>query len=170
MRRAGEANAAPQNIQFNHMAARLSAQQTGKPPQIGRNCDLANQAPMKFHLDEPQGGNSISRHDGQTVWVNGEQHSSSLLVPWSGSVQTWALDSFDVIMITTTNKRRDALRKAIAGKPGAHLWRFTTTADIHREDVLRAPILLRCDSDVPGSFIKPRSDAATAETGPEAIQ
>ena len=77
------------------MAARLSAQLTGKPAQIGRNCDLANQAPMKFHLDEPQGGNSISRHDGQTVWVNGDQHSSSLLVPWRGDVQAWGLTRFD---------------------------------------------------------------------------
>lgn len=50
---------------------------------------------MKFQLDEPQGGNSISKHDGQTVWVNGNAHVSSLLVPWQGEVQTWALRSFD---------------------------------------------------------------------------
>ncbi|MBT9494058.1 MAG: Mth938-like domain-containing protein [Paucibacter sp.] len=50
---------------------------------------------MKFQLDEPQGGNSISKHDGQTVWVNGNAHGSSLLVPWQGEVQPWALRSFD---------------------------------------------------------------------------
>jgi uncharacterized protein len=50
---------------------------------------------MKFQLDEPQGGNSISRHDGQCVWVNGEAHQSSLLVPWRGAVQAWPLSRFD---------------------------------------------------------------------------
>lgn len=44
---------------------------------------------MKFQLDEPQGGNSISRHDGQCVWVNGEAYNSSLLVPWKGDVVAW---------------------------------------------------------------------------------
>lgn len=50
---------------------------------------------MKFQLDEPQGGNSISRHDGQNVWVNGQQHSASLLLPWRGEVQPWALARFE---------------------------------------------------------------------------
>jgi len=50
---------------------------------------------MKFQLDEPQGGNSISRHDGQTVWVNGEAHGESLLVPWRGEVQSWPVKRFD---------------------------------------------------------------------------
>lgn len=50
---------------------------------------------MKFQLDEPQGGNSISRHDGSRVWVNGEAHESSLLVPWRGEVQVWPLTRFD---------------------------------------------------------------------------
>jgi len=50
---------------------------------------------MKFQLDEPQGGNSISRHDGQTVWVNGEAHAASLLVPWRGEVQPWKLARFE---------------------------------------------------------------------------
>ncbi|MCH7344043.1 Mth938-like domain-containing protein [Pelomonas sp. CA6] len=44
---------------------------------------------MKFQLDEPQGGNSISRHDAQTVWVNGQAHARSVLVPWQGEVQAW---------------------------------------------------------------------------------
>ncbi|MCV2366881.1 Mth938-like domain-containing protein [Roseateles oligotrophus] len=50
---------------------------------------------MKFQLDEPQGGNSISKHDGRSVWVNGEAYGSSLLVPWRGEVQAWALSRFD---------------------------------------------------------------------------
>lgn len=50
---------------------------------------------MKFQLDEPQGGNSISRHDGQNVWVNGQQHGASLLVPWRGEVQAWGVQRFE---------------------------------------------------------------------------
>jgi uncharacterized protein len=49
---------------------------------------------MKFQLDQPQGGNSISKHDGQTVWVNGSAHGSSLLVPWQGEVQAWDVQKF----------------------------------------------------------------------------
>ncbi len=50
---------------------------------------------MKFQLDEPQGGNSISRHDAQGVWVNGERHQHSLLVPWRGDVSAWAPSRFE---------------------------------------------------------------------------
>jgi uncharacterized protein len=50
---------------------------------------------MKFQLDEQQGGNSISRHDGQCVWVNNQPHRASLLVPWRGEVQAWALNRFE---------------------------------------------------------------------------
>ena len=44
---------------------------------------------MKFQLDEQLGGNAISRHDGQCVWVNGQPNRASLLVPWRGDVQPW---------------------------------------------------------------------------------
>ena len=50
---------------------------------------------MKFHLDEPQSGNNISRHDGNCVWVNGEPHRTSLLVPWRGEVLDWNLARFE---------------------------------------------------------------------------
>jgi len=61
-----------------------------------RRVDKPSQyATMKFQLDEPQGGNSISRHDGQCVWVNGEPHAASLLVPWRGEVQAWKLQRFE---------------------------------------------------------------------------
>ena len=50
---------------------------------------------MKFQLDEPQGGNSISRLDGHSVWVNGRPHGASLLVPWRGEVQDWAPARFE---------------------------------------------------------------------------
>ncbi len=50
---------------------------------------------MKFQLDEPQGGNSISRHDTQGVWVNGKPHTASVLVPWKGEVHPWSPSRFE---------------------------------------------------------------------------
>ncbi|MFN5047052.1 Mth938-like domain-containing protein [Roseateles sp.] len=50
---------------------------------------------MKFQLDEQQGGNSISRQEDQKVWVNGQVHQRSLLVPWRGEVQAWDAARFE---------------------------------------------------------------------------
>ena len=50
---------------------------------------------MKFQLDEQLGGNAISRHDGQCVWVNGRPYTHSLLVPWRGDVTDWGVKSFE---------------------------------------------------------------------------
>ena len=52
---------------------------------------------MKFQLDEPQGGNSISRHEAGKVWVNGEPFTRSLLVPWRGAVQDWPLTQLEAL-------------------------------------------------------------------------
>ncbi|MBV8123827.1 MAG: Mth938-like domain-containing protein [Burkholderiaceae bacterium] len=52
---------------------------------------------MKFQLDEPQGGNTISRHDGQSIWVNGTPHRQSVLVPWQGAVQDWEVSQLDAL-------------------------------------------------------------------------
>ncbi|MDC8783755.1 Mth938-like domain-containing protein [Roseateles koreensis] len=84
-KRRGFNNAAPQNIQFKHRDCLYpdSAASSSQHPH------------MKFQLDEPQGGNSISRHDGQSIWVNNSQHTHSLLVPWQGEVQPWPLDHFE---------------------------------------------------------------------------
>ena len=49
---------------------------------------------MKFQLDQPQGGNSISKHEGSRVWVNGRAHEHSVLVPWRGEVVPWPVKHF----------------------------------------------------------------------------
>ncbi len=49
---------------------------------------------MKFQLDQPMGGNSITRVDAGQVWVNGQTHTGSVLVPWQGPVQAWAVTRF----------------------------------------------------------------------------
>jgi uncharacterized protein len=49
---------------------------------------------MKFQLDQPQGGNTISKHEDSRVWVNGRAHESSVLVPWQGEVEAWPVEQF----------------------------------------------------------------------------
>lgn len=50
---------------------------------------------MKFQLDQPQGGNNISRHDLHHVWVNGVEHRQSVLVPWQGKTEPWNVTRFE---------------------------------------------------------------------------
>jgi uncharacterized protein len=50
---------------------------------------------MKFQPDSLAGTNAISRHEPQAVWVNGQRHEGSVLVPWRGTVQGWAAPDFD---------------------------------------------------------------------------
>ena len=44
---------------------------------------------MKFQPDIPAGGNVITRHEPGRLWVGGQVHAHSVLVPWSGEVLDW---------------------------------------------------------------------------------
>lgn len=50
---------------------------------------------MKFQPDLPMGDNSITGVDASQVWVNGQAHASSILVPWQGTVQSWGVNRFE---------------------------------------------------------------------------
>ena len=50
---------------------------------------------MKFQPDRLEGVNSISRHDGGSVWVLAERFDASVLVPWRGAVREWPVTRFD---------------------------------------------------------------------------
>jgi uncharacterized protein len=52
---------------------------------------------MKFQPDTFPGVNAISRQEPGVVWVNGERHQGSLLVPWQGPVRAWAAERFDAL-------------------------------------------------------------------------
>lgn len=62
---------------------------------------------------------------------------------------------FSVLMIAPTDRRRDALRKTIATKPGAALWRFATAGDVTPENILYSPIWRSCGNDEAMPLIKP---------------
>lgn len=50
---------------------------------------------MKFQLDTALGGNQLTRAEPGCVWVNGEAHRQSVLVPWSGPVMPWPVAHFE---------------------------------------------------------------------------
>ncbi|HVK33966.1 MAG TPA: Mth938-like domain-containing protein [Burkholderiaceae bacterium] len=50
---------------------------------------------MKFQPDSLAGTNAISRHDPGAVWVNGQRHEGSVIVPWRGTVQAWSAVDFE---------------------------------------------------------------------------
>lgn len=66
-----------------------------------------------------------------------------------------SVPGFSVLMIAPSDRRRDALRKAIGAKPGAHLWKFATMGDVTPEKVLHAPIWYACGSDDAVPLVKP---------------
>lgn len=68
------------------------------------------------------------------------------------------VEGFSVLMITTTERRRSALRKAIKDKPGAELWRFATVTDVTADQFLHAPIWHSCHKDEPDPLVKGASE------------
>jgi len=57
------------------------------------------------------------------------------------------VDSFSVLAVTTTARRRDALRKALRGKAGAELWKFASQADLTPAAFLHGPVFYPCEGD-----------------------
>lgn len=55
------------------------------------------------------------------------------------------MNSFTVMMVVPTDRRRDSLRAAIACKPGAALWKFAVATDLKPETFLYEPIWYPCD-------------------------
>lgn len=58
------------------------------------------------------------------------------------------VDTFGVLLIAPTARRRDALRKALTVQPGAELWRLASLEDFTPANILHAPIWHTCDGQV----------------------
>lgn len=52
---------------------------------------------MKFQPDLLPGVNMLSRHEPGRVWVGTTPFEGSVLVPWQGEVQPWAVDAFGAL-------------------------------------------------------------------------
>lgn len=74
---------------------------------------------------------------------------------------TTTLDAFTVLMVAPNSRRRDALKKAIAQKPGASMWRFAAAPELTPETFLIAPVWHPCEGE-PRSLIKPKTAEITA--------
>jgi len=57
---------------------------------------------------------------------------------------TWK--NFNVLCIAPTPRRRDALRKAIIGKPGGGMWKFASLTDLKPETILSGNVWYKGDS------------------------
>lgn len=61
------------------------------------------------------------------------------------------LDAFTVLMVAPTPARRDALRAAIHGKPGAPLWRFVAADDLPKLPF--EPVLYATEKEAPATSL-----------------
>lgn len=52
---------------------------------------------MKLQADRIEGQNAIARHGPGGVLVNGTEHRHSVIVPSSGAVEAWAVDTFEAL-------------------------------------------------------------------------
>ena len=50
---------------------------------------------MKLHAERIEGPNAIARHGPDGVVVNGATYTSSVIVPWQGVVESWAIHRFE---------------------------------------------------------------------------
>ena len=76
------------------------------------------------------------------------------------------LPIFTVLMIVPTAGRRDALKKALRGKPGAEHWKFAVVSDLTPERFLHSPVFYPCEGE-PTPLVKPQpvaSDQPILET------
>lgn len=67
---------------------------------------------------------------------------------------TATVETFTVILVAPTSRRRDALRKALCGKPGVALWRVVAVPELTAENFLHGTIFYPCEGP-PDSLIKP---------------
>ena len=52
---------------------------------------------MKLQADRIDGQNAIARHGPDGVIVNATEYRQSVIVPWTGAVCAWQVDSFDAL-------------------------------------------------------------------------
>ena len=69
-------------------------------------------------------------------------------------------EAFRVLMIAPSERRRDALKRVMRGKPGAALWRFASAQDVTPEKLLLSPIWYPCEGE-PRPLIKPTAIGGT---------
>ena len=64
------------------------------------NASRVSASQMKLQADRIEGQNAIARYGPGGVAVNGVEHRSSVIVPWSGAVVEWAVSTFEALAET----------------------------------------------------------------------
>jgi hypothetical protein len=70
------------------------------------------------------------------------------------------IDKFTVLLIAPDAKRREALRRSLAGKPGADLWRFASLPDLTPETFLTQPVFFPCSGEAKPLVLPPKEGSA----------
>jgi uncharacterized protein len=91
---------------------------------------------MKLHADRPEGVNVINAYTRDSVSVNGEIYTHSILVPPTGPVQPWPVDSLAALQASHFEQIAQANPELVVLGTGAQL-RFPSPA------VLRALMAAR---------------------------
>jgi hypothetical protein len=73
------------------------------------------------------------------------------------------VDAVTVLCIAPSAGRRDALRRAFAGKPGSELWKFASASDLSAESFLHAPVLYPPKGDPVALVKRSEPDAAPVD-------
>jgi uncharacterized protein len=54
---------------------------------------------MKMRADRMEGQNAIARHGPEGVFINGVEHTESLIVPWHGAIAAWNAAAFESLTV-----------------------------------------------------------------------
>lgn len=101
--------------------------------------DLGTSSPRQIAARKTQGYAELARRHGHRAHF-----------------PTTTLDTFSVLLLTTTPNRRDAIAKAVAKKSSAELWLFAAQSDLTAESFLHAPITYNVQG-VAAPLIKPKT-------------
>ena len=71
------------------------------------------------------------------------------------------LDHFNVLFVTPTPERRDAIRRAFRGREADSIYMLTSMTELKLESFLHEPIFYRCDGDEAVRLIKKSVDEST---------
>lgn len=105
-----------------------------------------------FYLEQDRGTSGVQQI------ANGKTLGYAMLAQTQGHRRHFpeaTVEQFSVLMVAPSVKRRDSLRRAIASKPAAFLWRFVARQDFTPDRLLHEPIFYVCDSDEPRPLVKP---------------
>lgn len=74
---------------------------------------------------------------------------------------TVTVDPFAIVLIAPSTARRDNLRKELADKPGASLWKIAAVQDFTPDQAIAAPIYYPCGAGEPTPLVRLTTPTAT---------